>query len=134
MAGHNSIGLTVQDPSVAAFDPVFWFFHANWDRVYWKWQTSMKATDLIGLLAHLLKDGKVIASRAFFQPNEVEKCPTCVQNPVVHFDFKMPIEAVSGGTLGVWVEPLNQSVVGDHFPNKLMGNPTVEGRLLLSTE
>ena len=231
-AGHNSIGLTMQDPSVAAFDPVFWFFHANWDRLYWTWQTHMKATDLNGLLStintqtdqqsyqiftvpvlealnpfttnppklttidtinslvnlevnyedsraaqvvamasktkrtvlasekfnvhadrvnvhvdgvnrlkipgsfnvHLLKDGKVIASRAFFQPNEVEKCPTCVQNPVVHFDFKLPIEAVSGGKLGVWVEPLNQSVVGDHFPNKLMGNPTVDVRLLLSTE
>lgn len=231
-SGHNSIGPTMQDQGVAAFDPVFWFFHCNWDRLFWKWQTLMIATDLNGLIStisketdpisyqlftdpaletlnpfttnppkvntttiidsvngldvayqdppsttevtmlpktkatalaseqffvhtkrvnvrvsgvnrlkipgsfnvHLLKDGQTIASRGFFQPVEVEKCETCVQNAIVHFDFELPLETVADGKLGVWVEPLKTSFIGDRFPNKLMGNPTVEVRFLLSTE
>lgn len=233
-SGHTSIGPTMLDQSVAAFDPVFWFFHANWDRLFWQWQKQMQATNLNGLLStinrqtdalsyqiftlpvlqtlkpftanppklttlsiidsenslgidyqdiptitqsqfnmlpktqqaslasqkffvntnlvnvrvqglnrlkipgsfnvHLLKDGKVIASTGFFQPNEVEKCENCVKNAIIHFDFEMPLEAVSKGQLGVWVEPLNKSFVGDHFPSKLMGNPTVDVHLLLSNE
>lgn len=230
--GHNSIGDTMADQSVAAFDPIFWFFHANWDRLYWKWQGQMQATDLNGLIStinkdsdplsyqiftdpalellnpfttnppkvttvstinsveslnvtyqepatlmavstvprtkltaltsekfsvktdrvlvtvsgvnrlkipgsfavHLLKNGEVIASKAFFQPNEVEKCATCVENALAHFDFELPLSVVSGGKLSVWVEPKNKDFVGDRFPNKLMGNPSIEVRLLLSDE
>lgn len=231
-SGHNSIGPTMQDQSVAAFDPIFWFFHANWDRLFWQWQTKMDATNLNGLLStinkendplsyqtftdaavetlppftsnppkldtlaiidsensldidyqdppnhkeiamlqktqrstlasqnffvhanlvnvrvkdlnrlkipggfnvHLLKNGEVIASTGFFQPNEVEKCKNCVENAVVHFDFELPLTDVSDGQLEIWVEPIDKSFVGDHFPHKLMGNPTVEVRFLLSNE
>jgi len=233
-SGHNSIGPTMSDQSVASFDPVFWFFHCNWDRLFWQWQTTMHATDLNGLIStisqtsdplsyqtftdpvvgdlapftanppkvnaaqtvnsveslgvtyqnpasltralvnttaktklralaseavavhtqlvnvrvdginrlkipgsfnvHLQKDGKTIASRGFFQPTEVEKCENCVNNAIFHFDFELPLEAVQGGKLSVWVEPLNKEFVGDRFPNKLMGNPTISVNLLLSNE
>ncbi len=231
-SGHNSIGPTMQDQGVAAFDPVFWFFHCNWDRLFWLWQSKVGATDLNGLIStinketdplsyqiftdsslealnpfsgaplhlkttniidsvnslhvgyeisptfaasdtlpktqisafasekllvdttrvnvsvqgvnrlkipgsfsvHLLKDGKVIASKGFFQPVEVEQCATCVENAIVRFDFELPLESVAGGRLSVWVEPVNKSFVGDRFPNKLMGNPTIEVHLLMSTE
>ncbi|MCW3105799.1 MAG: tyrosinase family protein [Segetibacter sp.] len=231
-SSHNSIGPSMADQSVAAFDPVFWFFHANWDRLFWQWQKQMQATNLNGLLStinkekdpvsyqtftdaavemlapftlnppkldtlaiidsenildidyenpqtlteftmlpktkrtslasekfsvhtdfvnvrvqglnrlkipgsfdvHLLRDGKVIATTGFFQPNEAEKCENCVQNAIVHFDFELPLKDVSEGKLGVWVEPINKNFVGDHFPNKLMGNPTVDVHFLLSNE
>lgn len=231
-SGHVAIGPTMADQNVAAFDPLFFFFHCNWDRLFWKWQKSMQATDLNGLLStidktadplsyqiftvpilqklapfstsslnfttvsvinsvanldvdyeepapaqalsfqpkllraslasrkfevqpnlvnlrvqglnrlkipgsfavHLQKDGRTIASKAFFQPNEAEKCENCVENAIVHFDFELLLEVVAGGKFSVWVEPVDKSVVGDRFPNKLMGNPTVEVRLLLSNE
>jgi hypothetical protein len=226
-SGHNSTGPTMSNQSIAAFDPIFWFFHANWDRLFWEWQQKMQATDLNGLLStinkktdplsyqtftdpvvgkltpfsqtaadiidsinalnvdyenlvdskepnmlaktkgstlasdkffvrthlanvrikglnrlkipgsfnvHLLKDGEVIASRGFFQPSEVEKCENCVSNAIVHFDFELPLEKVSNGKLSIWVEPLDHALFGDHFPHKMMGNPTVNVRLLLSTE
>jgi tyrosinase len=44
--GHPSIGLTMSTPDVAAFDPIFWFFHSNWDRLWWRWQQVMSATTL----------------------------------------------------------------------------------------
>lgn len=230
--GHVSIGDTMAVQNVASFDPIFWFFHANWDRLFWKWQKSMQATTLNGLLStinqttdlysyqiftnpilgkldpftdappnlttvaiidsvttldvdyaepasakpmnfqvktqlassaaasttvhtdtvnvrvgnlnrlkipgsfsvHLMQDGKRLASKAFFQPNEADKCEKCVGNAIVNFDFKLPLEVVSKGKLSVWVEPVDKSVVGERFPNKLMGNPTLEAQFLLSTE
>ncbi len=232
-AGHVSIGPTMALQSVAAFDPAFWFFHSNWDRVFWKWQQQMDAISLNGLLStinkttdplsyqiftnplletlppfsssplnlttlaiidsvnslgvdyqdnpirpmmmnfrtktlrsvlastkfevqpnrvnvrvqglnrlkipgsfsvHLLRDGQPIASSALFQPNEAEKCETCVQNAIAHFDFDLPLSEVSHGRLGIWVEPVDKHVFGDQMPQKLMGNPTVEVQLLLTTE
>jgi hypothetical protein len=82
----------------------------------------------------LLKDGKPIAARFFFQPNEVEKCPNCVNNAVVHFDFELPLAEVANGKLDVAVEPVNKSFVGNRFPQKMMGNPTVDVHLLMTTE
>lgn len=236
--GHNSFGAmynnptdkkpyTMPDQDVAAFDPVFWFFHANWDRLWWDWQQKVGATTQSGLLStidkekdpisytlftdaaadplspfkfsaidsinlnslgvdyadsafssqsanfvaktrkavpassqfmvksnmvnvrvqgvnrlkipgsfkvHLTKNGKPIATRAFFQPSEVGKCATCVKNAIVHFDFKLPLKTVSDGKFGVWVEPINKNFIGDRFPHKMMGNPTVEVHFLMSTE
>jgi len=42
--GHPSCGPSMSTPDVAAFDPIFWFFHANWDRLWWEWQQIMRAT------------------------------------------------------------------------------------------
>ena len=228
--GHKSIGPTMQEQEVAAFDPIFWFFHANWDRLFWKWQKQMKATTKYGLLStidkqkdslsyqffttpaleelkpfpreelntisiidsenslgiyyqepetsteihflpktqrsvrasqkfsvgtelvdirvqginrlkipgsfsvHLQKDGKTIASRALFQPKKVEKCETCIKHPIVHFDFELPLKDITDGQLGIVVEPVDKSFVGDRFPHHLMGNPTIDVRLLMKTE
>jgi tyrosinase len=231
-SGHLSIGPTMANQSVAAFDPVFWFFHANWDRLFWKWQRQMEATTLNGLLTTinqttdpgsyqiftnsvlkelapftsnpphldtvsiidsknsldvdyqepglpstmslttktfltttasktfsvdtnrvnvrvdgvnrlkipgsfkvvLLRDGKQIASKGFFQPIEVEKCENCVKNAIAHFDFELPLAEVSTGKLEIAIQPVDKTFVGNRFPNKLMGNPTITVNLLMKTE
>ncbi|WP_298896478.1 tyrosinase family protein [uncultured Psychroserpens sp.] len=231
--GHVATGPTMADQNVAAFDPIFWFYHCNIDRMFWEWQKSMHATDINGLLStitttesrniftipvleslppftnntphlntvkivdsianldvdydppaketkeiamaafttkrrgsvaasekfhvdtdianvrvkginrikipgsfsvHLLKDGEKIASKAFFQPSEVDKCPNCVENPIVHVDFKLPLKEVKSGKLETWIEPLNHAPFGDRFPHKMMDNPTINVRLLLRNE
>jgi tyrosinase len=53
--GHNACGQTISDQNVAAFDPAFWFFHANWDRLFWQWQQDVGATTLNGLVAMIQK-------------------------------------------------------------------------------
>ena len=83
---------------------------------------------------HLLKDGQPLATRFMFQPNEADKCETCVQNAIAHFDFDLPLEEVSGGTLRVQVEPVDTSFVGDRFPTQLMGNPTISVNLPVQTD
>ena len=42
--GHDSIGETMGNQDVSAFDPVFWFFHCNLDRLWLQWQRSIGAT------------------------------------------------------------------------------------------
>lgn len=44
--GHVSCGPAMQTPDIAAFDPIFWFFHCNWERLWWAWQTHNKAVTL----------------------------------------------------------------------------------------
>lgn len=231
--GHGAIGPTMGNQSVSAFDPIFWFFHANLDRLWWQWQVKVGATDLNGLLStinketdplsyqiftinalqmlepftslpiglntvkiidsansldvdyappkdqpgpsafalktsrsalldrsvsvnsqrvtvsvdgvnrlkipgsftvHLLKDGERLASRFMFQPAEAEKCETCVKNAIAHFDFDLPIQDIVDGKLSVEVEPFDKSHVGDRFPTKMMGNPTISVQLPVQTE
>ena len=43
---HNSNGPTTANQDVTGFDPVFWLFHANWDRMMWQWQKLHNTTDL----------------------------------------------------------------------------------------
>ena len=51
--GHNSCGPTMEYQDVAAFDPIFWFFHSNWDRLWWDWQRSFGATTLDAFKSHV---------------------------------------------------------------------------------
>ena len=234
--GHDSVGPTMGNQEIASFDPIFYFFHANLDRLYWDWQKSVHATDKNSLLSvieseasrvvfsdpklgqilpwtqdykisvvdtidsagslgvdydapaseqflrmldtsgsrflgktcsktevdskfmvrtdsvnvrvknvnrmkipgsfkvHLMRDGVKLGSRAFFQPNNAERCPNCVENPLVHFDFELPIDKVKGGKLSFWVEPSNKEKYGDRIPSDVIGRPTVNVRLLLDQE
>lgn len=52
-SGHVSCGNTMAAQDVAAYDPIFWFFHANWDRLWWKWQVDKQATTLPGFISTL---------------------------------------------------------------------------------
>jgi len=49
--GHVSTGETLAQQDVAAYDPIFWFFHCNLDRLWWKWQQGLSATTLNGFLS-----------------------------------------------------------------------------------
>ena len=38
--GHVSTGETMSDQNVASFDPIFWFYHCNIDRLFWEWHKN----------------------------------------------------------------------------------------------
>jgi tyrosinase len=46
--GHLSIGPTMADQNVASYDPVFWFYHCNLDRLWLSWQHKVGAETLTG--------------------------------------------------------------------------------------
>jgi tyrosinase len=51
-SGHDSCGPTMSNQDISAFDPVFWFYHCNLDRVWLQWQRSVGATTLAGFKSH----------------------------------------------------------------------------------
>jgi hypothetical protein len=59
--GHDSIGETMQHQDVAAYDPVFWFFHCNLDRLWLSWQTLVGATTLSGFESTITGDSSWLA-------------------------------------------------------------------------
>jgi hypothetical protein len=63
--GHVSVGPTMGNQDVAAFDPVFWFYHSNLDRLWLKWQQTVGATTLIGFKSTL---GSGTAASAWLSP------------------------------------------------------------------
>ncbi|CAN0484927.1 unnamed protein product, partial [Laminaria digitata] len=54
--GHVGSGPTLANQDIASFEPMFWFFHCNWDRLWWEWQIGRKATDLTGFKKVLAKN------------------------------------------------------------------------------
>lgn len=46
--GHLSVGPTMAAQEAASFDPAFWFFHCNLDRLWLQWQTKVQALTLAG--------------------------------------------------------------------------------------
>ncbi|MFI6112264.1 tyrosinase family protein [Kitasatospora sp. NPDC051164] len=52
----GSIGPTMGNQWVASFDPVFWFFHCNIDRLWLSWQTRVGATTPTGFRTTLGQD------------------------------------------------------------------------------
>lgn len=54
--GHDSIGPTMADQDVASYDPVFWFFHCNIDRLWLSWQQLAGATTLQGFMSTVTGD------------------------------------------------------------------------------
>ena len=62
--GHVSCGPTLEKQEVASFDPLFWFFHCNWDRLWWKWQIAAGAMDYTKFKATVKNAQNLI----FFEP------------------------------------------------------------------
>ncbi len=54
--GHGSIGETMGEQDVAAYDPIFWFFHCNLDRLWLTWQHNVQATTLAGFISTIDND------------------------------------------------------------------------------
>ena len=43
---HNINGKTTTSQDVTGFEPVFWLFHSNWDRLMWQWQKLHHTTNV----------------------------------------------------------------------------------------
>src|SRR5262249_19553003 len=46
--GHVACGTTMENQDISSFDPIFWFYHCNLDRIWLQWQKAVKATTIIG--------------------------------------------------------------------------------------
>jgi tyrosinase len=60
--GHMATGMTLSKPDTAAFDPIFWLFHSNWDRLWWEWQQVVDGTTVVTFRS------TIAGSAAFLDP------------------------------------------------------------------
>jgi tyrosinase len=51
--GHGASGPSMSATDIAAFDPLFWFFHCNWERLWWVWQVRYAAGNMDGFRTSL---------------------------------------------------------------------------------
>lgn len=65
-SGHGSIGPTMAQQDVASYDPVFWFFHCNIDRLWLSWQTKVGGTTLPGFLSTVSKAHVIFFTNSAF--------------------------------------------------------------------
>lgn len=96
--GHMSIGQTVSLQDVASYDPIFWFFHANLDRLWWKWQQSMGATTLQGFLSTVRGDTDWLTTAPFNRlPPFAEGADQTIDLAAYNVDYEHPAEEVPMG-------------------------------------
>jgi hypothetical protein len=81
---------------------------------------------------HLLKDGRRIGSRFFFQAADSAGSPQSGP-PLAHFDFFLPIDAVADGELTVEIEPAPSPLSGQPPPLGQLGHPTLSVYLMLES-
>jgi tyrosinase len=79
---------------------------------------------------HLLKNGRRIASRFFFQAADSAGLPQSGP-PIAHFDFLLPIDVVADGKLSIEVEPAGSTLPGEPPQLDQMGQPTLSVYLML---
>jgi tyrosinase len=77
--GHLSIGPTMAEQEIAAYDPVFWFFHCNLDRLWLKWQEAVGATTLAGFKTTIDGDTNWLSASPF---NELRPFETTADEPI----------------------------------------------------
>ena len=53
--GHVACGTTMENQDISSFDPIFWFYHCNLDRIWLQWQKAVKATTIIGFKSTCLE-------------------------------------------------------------------------------
>ncbi|MBG6209260.1 hypothetical protein IWQ49_003931 [Labrenzia sp. EL_126] len=82
-AGHAAMAQFNSD--VASFDPIFWFFHSYWDKLWWDWQQAMGATDYWGFRS------TVQGSTLFLEPgfDTLEPFPETVRQVLDSHDLGM---------------------------------------------
>jgi tyrosinase len=63
--GHGSIGPTMSDQNVSSYDPVFWFYHCNIDRLWLQWQQNVQGTTLAGFKSTIDGDASWLSDPPF---------------------------------------------------------------------
>ena len=84
---------------------------------------------------HILKNGRRIASRFFFQASDGADAAQPGSPPqLARFDFPLPIDVVAGGKLTVEIEPAGSPLPGQRPDLERMGHPTLSVNLMLESD
>lgn len=116
-SGHGAMGPSQFDSDVAAFDPIFWFFHSNWDRLWWEWQMAMQATTYWGFRS------TIHGSTTFLEPG---------LNDLKPFSRTVP-DTLDSHKLGIGYERKSKSLVSS-FESTPNGSILANKKMRISTQ
>ncbi len=84
---------------------------------------------------HLVKDGRRIASRFFFQASDGADAAQPLPAPqLAHFDFVLPINVLADGKLTVEIAPVGSTDPEKSPLSERMGHPTLRVYLMLQSD
>jgi len=140
--GHVACGTTMANQDISAFDPVFWFFHCNLDRIWLEWQRSVGATTLAGFKSTCLQptawlDVPALGALPPFDGNaadavvfaDVDYAPPATGAPLMEFENNMGNIAAakrfrieSATPLSIRVKDINRAGIPGTFVVHLLAN------------
>jgi len=111
------------DADYAAFDPIFWFHHADHDRLWWEWQVRRGATDMAGVKKWLKHSHRYEAiAEDVLQPWQ-DKLENLVNNHSINLYGEAEIEVIYEP--GAFPPPHSPLVSLKSRVNKLAGKKVV---------
>lgn len=139
--GHLSTGDTMANQDVAAYDPVFWFYHCNLDRLWLNWQIAVGGTTLAGFESTIVNDppGKTFLEPGFnslppfattsdetitfditYDDDGLELAPAPVSNAVGSIEAASSFSINSSAPVSVRVKDIDRLNIPGSFIVKLM--------------
>lgn len=106
-SGHRICGDTLAITNTAAYDPLFWFFHCNWDRLWWQWQRNagvQRLSDFKDLMARTGEDSAWLADPVIglIEPFAVLSEVT-IDSAELGVDYEFPSAADEVSMADVWI-------------------------------
>ncbi len=104
--GHGICGDTIAIPDTAAFDPLFWFFHCNWDRLWWQWQRNagvQRLSDFRDLMSQSGEDTAWLDDPVIglIEPFGISSEPT-IDSIQLGVDYELPPQVGAEPMFNVW--------------------------------
>lgn len=132
--GHGSSGPTMSVPDAAAYDPLFWFFHSNWDRLWWEWQQIMQATTLWTFRSTITTGFTEFLTKPF---NELRPFPETAEDVIdlaaTGVDYAAPAVVVEDELVPLTIGPAEFGSVAASRKIRVRSGPLVSVRLKAST-
>lgn len=143
--GHGSIGGSNSNTSYPSYDPIFWFFHCNWDRLMWEWQKKRIATTVTSFKANMkgeqdwlelnMKSGSVRAKPIdLIDNNSLDLAKLGLGQGIISVSYKKSVTEIEADM----PEPLKaRSISGDstfRIPDQPMASVMLKGVQRLNVE
>jgi hypothetical protein len=136
--GHVSVGPTMGDQNVSAYDPAFWFYHCNIDRLWLLWQQNVQATTLAGFKSTVDGDASWLSAPfnalppfttttadgtiSFGISYEPEGPEVALENKVGSVNAARTFSIQSSAPVSVRVKNINRLNIPGSFTVKLLAN------------
>lgn len=140
--GHVASGTTMENQDISSFDPIFWLFHCNLDRIWLEWQKAVGATTLAGFKSTCREPTAwldipalavlppfsansvqaITMSDVAYEPPAREAVTMTFENRVGHVQAHKHFRIEGGAPLSIRVKDINRSGIPGSFVVHLLAD------------